>query len=345
MPPCRPLAYYPPMGSEQSQFNLDQEVLRELVRGTASTVGEEFFDTLVEHLARAMQTKYAWVTEWFPEKRRLCALSFWAHNRHIPDYAYDVEGTPCEHVVEGGDLSLVPDRVMELYPADPDLAPLGAVSYMGIPLRDTDRQILGNLAIMHDEPFPENPQATAIFEIFASRAAAELSRLRRDRDLRERELKLSRLVNSAKDSIIELDSELAITRLNRAGERAFGCKEVNVFGRRFDSFLTKESYSRLMNFIQELARRPEEERSLWITEGIQAVGANDATFPAEATISSYDLNRHTFYTLILRNVNEMLQAEAEIRTLKDETANLRNQIEALQGSDEILGESQHFGMS
>ena len=328
------------MASDPSHLNFDQDVLRELVSGTAGTIGEEFFDTLVEHLARAMGTKCAWVTEWLPEQRKLRALSFWADNRHVNEYVYDVAGTPCEPVVEGGDFLHVPDRVMDLYPTDPDLEPLGAVSYMGIALRDTDRRILGHLALMHDKPLHENPRATAIFEIFAGRAAAELRRLRRDRDLRERELKMSRLINSAKDSIIELDSELSITRLNRAAERAFGCNNSDVIGRRFDSFLTHESYRKLTDFIRELARRPEDERSLWITEGIEAIGVDGASFPAEATISSYDLNRHTFYTLILRNVNELLQAEAEIRSLKDETDYLRTQIEALQGSDEILGESE-----
>jgi PAS domain S-box-containing protein len=327
------------MASDQSPLNLDQDVLRELVSGTASAIGEEFFDTLVEHLAKAMGTKCAWVTEWFPDERKLRTLSFWADNRRVNDYVYHVAGTPCEPVVEGRDFLHVPDRVMDLYPTDPDLETLGAVSYMGIALRDTDRRVLGHLALLHDKPLPEDPRATAIFNIFAGRAAAELCRLRRDRDLQERELKMSRLINSAKDSIIELDSELSITRLNRAAERVFGCKEPNVIGRHFDSFLTRESYGRLTDFIRELAQRPDDERSLWITDGIEALGADGTTFPGEATISSYDLNRQTFYTLILRNVNELLQAEEKIRSLKDETAYLRTQIETLRGSDEILGES------
>ncbi len=327
------------MASDRSQLNLDQDVLRELVSGTASAVGEDFFDTLVQHLARAMHTKCAWITEWLPDQRMLRALSFWAGNRRIYDFVYSVEGTPCGAVVEGGDFLHVPDRVIELYPTDPDLEPLGAVSYMGVALRDTDGRVLGHLAIMHDKPLLEDPRATAIFNIFAGRAAAELRRLRRDQELRERELKMSRLINSAKDAIIELDSDLSITRLNRAAERTFGCKEIHVLGRRFDAFLTPEAYSRLTHFIGELARRPDDQRSLWITEGIEALGADRTRFPAEATISSYDLNRQTFYTLILRNVNELLQAEAEIRSLKDETAYLRTQVKAFQGSDEILGES------
>ena len=328
------------MALNQSGPHLEQHILQELVSGTATAIGEEFFDTLVEHVARAMETKYAWVTEWHPEERRLYALSFWGQNRHIRDYAYDVDGTPCEPVVEGGDLLHVPDRVIELYPVDPDLAPLGAVSYMGIPLRDVDRGILGHLAIMHDQPLLDNPRATAIFEIFAGRAAAELSRLRRDRDLRERELKLSRLINSVKDSIVEFDSDLSITRFSRAAERTFGCKESQVVGSRLDSFLSHPSVERLKQFVQQLGQRPEEERSLWITDGIEAKEQNGSTFPAEATISSYTINHQHYYTLVLRNVNELLQAEAAIRSLKDETAYLRNQIETLQGSGEILGESQ-----
>ncbi len=81
------------MASDPSHLNLDKDVLRELVSGTASAIGEEFFDTLVEHLARAIGTKCAWVTEWLPEERKLRALSFWADNRRVTDYCYDVAGT------------------------------------------------------------------------------------------------------------------------------------------------------------------------------------------------------------------------------------------------------------
>ena len=331
------------MASSQEHPHFDQEVLQELVSGTASAIGEEFLDTLVEHLARAMGTKCAWVTEWLPEERRLRALSFWADNRHIQNYVYDVDGTPCEPVVERGKLLHVPDRVIELYPTDPDLAPFGAVSYIGIPLHDTDHRVLGHLALMHDKPLSENSRATAIFKIFAGRAAAELRRIRRDRDLRESELKLSRLVDTAKDSIVELDSDLSITRFNRAAERAFGRKEADVIGTRFDTFLTREASQKLQDFIHQLARRQDDDRSLWMAEGIKAIGANGEIFPAEATISSYTLNRHPFYTLILRNVNELLQAEAEIRSLRDETVHLRTQIESLLGPGEILGESKALG--
>ena len=56
--------------------DLDHDTLREIVNGTAGEIGEEFFDMLVQHLARAMGTTCAWVTEWIEDERRLRALSF-----------------------------------------------------------------------------------------------------------------------------------------------------------------------------------------------------------------------------------------------------------------------------
>jgi transcriptional regulator with GAF, ATPase, and Fis domain len=46
---------------------------------------------------------------------------------------------------------------------------------------DIDGHVLGHLAVLHDEPLPEESQIRGIFEIFAGRAAAELRRLRRER--------------------------------------------------------------------------------------------------------------------------------------------------------------------
>jgi GAF domain-containing protein len=181
-----------------------------MVEGTGAETGEQFFDELVTYLAVALRTKSAWVTEWKKKERRLSALSLWVSDKHVREYVYDVAGTPCEPVIKTRELIHIPDRVIQLYPDDPDLEPLGAVSYMGVPLLDTDGTLLGHLAVLHNKPMPEDPEKTAVFHIFAGRAAADLRRLRRDRDLRQREEKLSRLIDSAMDAIIELDGNLAI---------------------------------------------------------------------------------------------------------------------------------------
>jgi len=328
------------MAADGKSIPLDQDTLREIVEGTAAETGEAFFDELVRHLARATGTKCAWVTEWFERERRLRALSFWVGDRYFGPFEYAVADTPCEPVIDNRRLFHVPERVLELYAHDPSLEPLGAVSYIGVPLFDTDGRVLGHLAVLHDAPMFEDERVTAIISVFAGRAAAELRRLRRDRDLREREQKLSRLIDSAMDAIVELDGDLRITAMNSAAEKAFGCDVTEMRGSPFADFLTRESRGKLLYLTAELGRQPQGRQSLWIPDGLDAQRRDGAGFPAEATLSRFEAAGRPFYALILRNIDQRLEAEERIRDLTSETAYLRAEIDAFRGFDEILGHSE-----
>src|SRR4029450_12933165 len=89
-----------------------------------------------------------------------------------------------------------------------------------------------------------------------------------------------------------------------------------------------------------LARRPEGERHAWIPGGLNAQSASGEAFPAEATVSRFDMGREPFYTLILRNVNARLQARQKIRSLTVEAEYLREEIKELQSFYKIVGHSE-----
>jgi PAS domain S-box-containing protein len=326
----------PPAGSPAP---LSPAELQEIVEGTSAETGEAFFDELVRHLARALGTFGAWVTEWLPETRRLRAFSFWVGNRYYGDYEYDIRHTPCEPVIDNLQLVHVPDCLLDLFPGDPDIREMAAASYLGVPLLDTDGSILGHLAVLHTEPMPDDPRVTSIFRIFAGRAAAELRRLRRDRDLREREQKLSRLFESAMDGIVELNGSLAVTGANRSATQALGCATAELNGRPLADFLSSESAGKLAYLARDLAGRDEGRQSLWIPDGLDARRDDGTPFSAEATLSRFTAAGHPFFTLILRDVDARLEAESRIRALLDETAELRSELEALHGFEEIVGES------
>jgi PAS domain S-box-containing protein len=206
---------------------------------------------------------------------------------------------------------------------------------MGVPLLDVDGSVLGHLAVLDRRPMPADPRAEALFSIFAARATAEVQRLRAEAAVREREEKVARLVDSAMDAIVELDHELRVTRMNPAGEKLFG----GAVGSDFARFLAPESAARLREHARELGARSEGARSLWIPGGLAARRPDAAELPVEATLSRFDLRREVFYTLILRDVNERLQAERRIRSLTRETEYLREELAALGGFDEMLGRS------
>jgi formate hydrogenlyase transcriptional activator len=144
--------------------------LRRILEGTASETGEGFFNALVENLAKALNTHGAWVTEYLQELRRLRALAFWMDGQWVQDYEVNITGTPCEQVIDRGNLVHFPDNLLELYPDDQDIKDIGAVSYMGIPLKDVNGKILGHLAVIDRRPMPEDSRVLALFNIFAARA-------------------------------------------------------------------------------------------------------------------------------------------------------------------------------
>ncbi len=296
--------------------SLDEETaLRTILEGTATETGERFFKALVEKLAKALHTHAAWVTEYFPESRRLKALAFYLDHGFLDDWEMDITNSPCEHVIDQARLIHFPDNLLNLFPIDPDITGIKAASYMGLPLTDTSGKILGHLAVMDLQPMPADPRIEAIFRIFASRAAAELQRLQAESATREREQKLRRLVDSAMDAIIELDDHLSVTRINPAAEKVFQCTPSQFIGKDFFSSLIKDDQEKLRRLMKELESKPDGQRSLWIPGGLRALQTEGTEFPAEATFSQFQMDGKTFYTLILRNVNERVEAEQKIRSL------------------------------
>ena len=149
--------------------DLDEDAaLRSILEGTATETGKDFFAALVKNLSRALNTHGAWVTEYFEASRRLKAIAFWLDGQWVADYEYKIDGTPCAPVIEGTRLVHIPDNVVELFPRDPDLQPMAAVSYMGVPLLNVDGRILGHLAVMDTRPMPEEPRLIALFKIFTT---------------------------------------------------------------------------------------------------------------------------------------------------------------------------------
>jgi transcriptional regulator with GAF, ATPase, and Fis domain len=318
----------------------EEAVFRSIVQGTSTGTGEKFFSSLVENLANVLKVHGAWVTEFLPDTLRLKAYAFRLGDGWVDDYEYDIKGTPCEPVIESEQLFHVPDKVIELYPDDPDLAPIDAVSYMGVPLMDVDGNILGHLAVLDNRPMPKNARIVNLFQIFAARAAAELQRLKAEKIIREREEKLSRLVNGAMDAIVDLDARLEVSLMNPAAEELLACCGIQVIGTTFTDFLTDSSCEKLDQLISDLDGEASGSTSLWIPGGLVAVRSDKAKLVTEATLAKSEQDGRKFYSLILRNVNDRLEAEKQIETLADEKDRLEAELSELREHHEIVGRSQ-----
>ncbi|MCC6143875.1 MAG: sigma 54-interacting transcriptional regulator [Candidatus Hydrogenedentes bacterium] len=331
----------PPGAGEGVPLRLaDPDVaLRRILEGTATVTGAAFFQALVRSLAEALQTYGAWVTEYLPAQRRLRALTFWLGDTWLDHYEVDIAGTPCERVIDSARLVHYPENMMALYPGDNEIHELGAVSYMGVPLLDLEGRVMGPMAILDRRAMPPEPRLMALFRIFAARAAAELQRMRAEAAARERGAKLARLVDTALDAIIETDAELRITRLNPAAEKLFGYPCDAALGRPLQTLLAEESRAQVGELLLQVNQRPSGKRYLWIPGGLRGLTRAGESFPGEGTLSRFDLDGASFYTVILRNVHDRIEAEERIQSLSLEREYLREEIQALEHFGEIIGQS------
>jgi PAS domain S-box-containing protein len=136
-----------------------------------------------------------------------------------------------------------------------------------------------------------------------------------------------------------LDENIRVTRINPAAEKVFQCEATNLVGKDFCHSLAQNAREKLRILIHDLNTKPEGQRYLWIPGGLSALRTDNTEFPAEATLSQYQMGGRAFYTLILRNVNERLEAEQKIRSLTIETEFLKEELHALQHFGDILGNS------
>ena len=314
------------------------KMLRFLVEGTASETGSEFFRALARNLSEALQTCGAWITEYLPETRRLRALAFWLNGGFLEQYEHAIDGTPCQAVIETKSRAHFPERLLEFFPTEPDLAALGAASYMGTPLLDADGTLLGHLAVLDNRPMPAEPHLYELFDLFAVRAVAELRRLRAEATRREREAQLSLLLDTAMDAILVLDAEFKITRLNPRARELFNCTDEDLPGKNFLDLLSSTAAVKFSTLAKGLQARPGE-RPLWLPEGLEAIRWDKMPVPAEAAISCYLYNGVAYYTVFLRSISERLEAERRIRLLVEEAESLRAVVGEAPGEMGIIGRS------
>jgi formate hydrogenlyase transcriptional activator len=185
-----------------------EEMLRAVTEGTASVTGDDFFYSLVCHLAAALQVRYAFVAKCIDaSKTRVRTIAFWQGDHLGENFEYDVVETPCMQVLDGTMCHYAQD-VQALFPHDRDLLELGAESYMGLPILNATGQVIGHLAVLDDKPMPEDVRGMAVLKIFAARAGAELERLQAEEELHRALAEVETLKNRLQAENVYLQEEI-----------------------------------------------------------------------------------------------------------------------------------------
>src|SRR5271165_7210996 len=311
------------------RVNDELTALRTIAQGTARTTGDEFFRNLVEHLAKAVGTRHAFIAEFIPPKK-VRTLSFWSGGTMVPNIEFDLDGTPCEEVIHG-DVCFYPRGVEEKFP---ETEP-GIQSYLGAPLQAQDGRILGHLCAFDESPLPNEPRTLEVIKIFATRAAAEMDRLALEQDLREKEDRLRDLFDEAPIAYVHETLDSRFLRANRAAMRILG--------------ITPEDVPHMVG--KNMAPdTPEAQRRM--REAFESVGKGTDTSGVVLELRRKDNGKPVWiqwwskpdpggsYTrTMFIDVTERVLLEQEQARLKAQNIYLREELKSEHNFDEIIGSS------
>lgn len=174
-----------------TQRKRSEEQLLNVAKGVSASMGETFFHSLAEHVARALEADISFIGEVIREApHRIRTVAMYRDGEIVDNVEYDLPGTPCENVFAKS-FCAYPSGVQHLFPLDPLLGAMGIEGYAGMPLHDSAGNTLGIIAVLHRQPLRDSAQIESMIRIFATRAAAELERSKAERELGEKSLELT----------------------------------------------------------------------------------------------------------------------------------------------------------
>src|SRR5216683_5378010 len=315
----------------------DLRALRAVVEGTARGTGQEFFRSLVRHLAEAIDVQYAVVAEFPKAPPHVRTLAFWERDRVVDNFEYDFTGTPCAEIVRGG-LVHYPSGVSKLFPQAAPLVSRGIDSYMAVPFVDGEGNILGHLAVFDERPMPAEPRRAFIFRIFAARASAELERLRTEQRLQQSEARYRDLYENAPNAYLVVGTDGRILRANRRLAELLGYPVDELVGAEIHSFMpdTPAGKKRSMEVYRkhlagesvsgwELELRRKDGRPLWVNVWMEPGRGEDGAIQAS----------RSFFV----DITDRVLAERERARLQEQNLYLQEEIKSVHNFEQIIGQS------
>jgi len=312
----------------------DDAALRAIVAGVEAETGDEFFASLVQHLASALGVQYAFASKLTPDRQSFVTLALWARDALRENVTVPLAGTPCEAVLHG-EVSHHPENLRALFPRDTVLADWGAVSYCGVPLLDRSGVVSGHLAIIDDKPMRDGARGISIMRIFAARARAEVERVRVEDALRASEQRFRDLYDEAPIAYVHEGTDSRFVSANRAALKLLGIQPEEV-----------------PDIVGLTLVAPTPENQERVRRALEAVQHGEERACIELELRRKDDGRPVWvqwwskpdpdgkYTrTMLVDVTDRVLAERERNRLQQENLYLREEIESEYNFEEIVGGS------
>ena len=131
--------------------------------------------------------------------------------------------------------------------------------------------------------------------------------------LRESEARLAGIIESAMDAIITIDDMQRITDFNSAAEQMFGRSIDSILGKSIACLIPERFRAAHAAHITTFGQTSITRRQMGALGTIYGLRANGEEFPIEASISQLQVQGSKFYTVILRDISQRMNAEQALK--------------------------------
>lgn len=152
--------------------------------------------------------------------------------------------------------------------------------------------------------------------------------------------KMSGLINGAMDAIIMFDSRFRIILTNPSADALL--ENEYVLQRNVLFFFDDAGAELIESLVNTHVEDDDTVMNNYLPRIVKVIGSNETETLNEGTISCYGQGEETFYTLILRNIEERLEAEHQIDQLTNQTAYMVQEINELTSSYGIIAEDERM---
>ena len=215
--------------------------VKRLSDATSVKIGQEYFESLVEYLSRALEVDIVLIGELIENNTSVQTKAVFANGERAENIVYELTGTPCETVV-CNDACVISKDAQQAFPQDLLLQDMNVEGYVGVPLFSLEGVPFGLIIALNSKPIQNEDFILTYFDLVVGRIAAEYERLRIMKLLTDQEKKFRDIAYCSSDIIWEVNEHLEYTFSSTIPEGILGYLPEELIGRKpFDFMPAKES--------------------------------------------------------------------------------------------------------